>query len=549
MKKNTKSLLFALSMICIAALSLWYVASINKTQAQADQSETKEVIATPAATFVGSGTGPIPDNSTAGCGNYSTATPLNVTFNVTGLSGAVSNVAVQFNASHSYVGDIRAILIAPGGSPSHILFSQTGATSATGCGDASILDSSNTYRFEDSGTSTNWWTVVFNTPSTGIIPGGTYRATQPAPQSASSFSPTTSINSAFNSVTNPNGTWTLRFLDGAAGDAGSVTGATLDIQTAAVASKPCFDFYGTGRTSFGIVNVEGSVIVWRTRSNGGTGSEDIGYGVSTSDRVTPGYYDGDNKADIAVWRNGTYFVRRSTAGNPLNISPQPWGLNTDSPGLEADYDGDGRDDFTVVRDNGTNYVWYILRSSTNTFSQMTFGASATDVPIAGADYNGDGKADLVVLRGTGTTTFGPTSYYVGDATTGSLILVQQWGTYDTDFYVVGDFLGDARADFAVWRGFGTGTDGNWYIKENGGPGVVIAKFGIPGSSSVRDQALCGDFNGDGKSDIAVYRRSNKTFYWATNPNNPSAFQAFTMTFPTGTGTISNELAIPALRAF
>lgn len=545
MKKNTKSLLFALSMICIAALSLWYVASINKTQAQADESETKEVIATPAATFVGTGTGPIPDGP-SGCGNY-TGTPLDVTFNVTGLSGAVSNVAVQFNASHTWVGDLRAILIAPGGSPSHILFSQTGATSATGCGDSSDLGSSETYRFADSGTSTNWWTTAFNTGATAIIPGGTYQATQPGPQSVSSFSPTTSINSAFGSVSNPNGTWTLRFLDGGAGDTGSVTGATLDIQTAAV-SKPCFDFYGTGRTSFGTLNVEGSVIVWRTRSNGGTGSEDIGYGVSTSDGVTPGYYDGDNKADIAVWRNGTYFVRRSTTGNSQNISPQPWGLSTDSPGVEADYDGDGRDDFTVVRDNGTNYVWYILRSSTNTFSQVTFGLNS-DVPIAGADYNADGKADLVVLRGTGTTTFGPTSYYVGDATTGSLILVQQWGTYDTDFYVVGDFLGDAKADFAVWRGFGSGTDGNWYIKENGGPGVVIAKFGIPGTSGVRDQALCGDFNGDGKSDIAVYRRSNKTFYWATNPNNPSAFQSFTMTFPSGTGTISNEIAIPALRAF
>jgi subtilisin-like proprotein convertase family protein len=541
MKKNTKSLLFALSMICMAALSLWYVASINKTQAQAEQSDKNEVIATPAATFAGTGTGPIPDGPSVGCGDY-TGTPLNVTFNVTGLSGAVSNVAVQFNASHTWVGDLRVILIAPGGSPSHTLFSQTGATSSTGCGNSADLSSSNTYRFADSGTSPNWWTTVFNT-GVGTVPAGTYQATQPAPQSASSFSPTTSINSAFSSVTNPNGTWTLRFLDGGGGDTGSVTGATLDIQTAAV-SKPCFDFYGTGRTSFGILNGEGNVIVWRTRSNGGTSSEDIGYGISTTDFLTPGYYDGDNKADIAVWRNGTYFVRRSTTGNPQNISPQPWGLGTDSPGLEADYDGDGRDDFTVVRDNGTNYVWYILRSSTNTFSQVTFGLSSTDTPIAGADYNGDGKADLVVLRGSTST-----SYYVGDATTGSLILVQQWGNYSTDFYVVGDFLGDGRADFAVWRGLGSGTNGNWYIKENGGPGVVIANFGIPGSSSVRDQALCGDFNGDGKSDIAVYRPSNKTFYWATNPNNPSAFQSYTMTFPSGTAPISGEFAIPSFRAF
>jgi hypothetical protein len=111
-------------MIWMAAVSLWYVANINKTQAQAEQSDKNEVIATPAATFAGTGTGSIPDGP-SGCGNY-TGTPLDVTFNVTGLTGTVGNVAVQFNASHTYVGDLRAVLVAPGGNPSHIIFSQTG---------------------------------------------------------------------------------------------------------------------------------------------------------------------------------------------------------------------------------------------------------------------------------------------------------------------------------------------------------------------------------------------------------------------------------------
>jgi subtilisin-like proprotein convertase family protein len=536
-KSNEKSLIFALLTLTVFSVSLWFVASLNKTSAQ--QAEQQDQQLSPSATFVAVATslGPIPDGTASTPGSY--GSPRDVQFNVTGLSGSVTNVTVSFNASHTWVGDLDVVLKAPGGSPSHVIFSRTGATTAGSIGSSSDLSSSNTYTFTDSAT-TNWWSAASAAGGgTNVIPSGSYRTTAPGPTTAPP-APVTSMNSAFSSVTNPNGTWTLTFRDGASLDTGTVTGATLDIQTAAV-SKPCFDFYGTGRTSFGIVNVEGSFIVWRTRSNGGSGTEDIGYGIASSDFVTPGYYDGDNKADIAVWRSGTYYIRRSTTGNPTDIFPRQFGLNIDVSGLEADYDGDGKDDLTVIRNSGTNFVWYILRSSDNTFIATTFGNSSTDVPIAGADYNGDGKADLTVLRGA------PTTYYIGDAVTGNLILTQQWGNFTTDFYVVGDFLGGSKADFAVWRGRDSSVDGYWYIKENGGSGLVITKFGIPGI--VGDFPVCGDYNGDGKSDIAVYRPSNKTFYWLTNPSNPSTVQGYTMTFPPNTGAISDEFPIGAFRAY
>lgn len=544
---KNKSLVFALTVLTTTGLSLWYLASI-KTEARIQAEEIKqEIIAAPAATFAGTGFGPIPEPTSGLCGNY-TAQARDVTFNVTGLAGSVAGVAVQFNASHTWVGDLRVILIAPGGSPSHTIFSQTGATTSTGCGDSSDLSLANLYRFTDGGGAPNWWTIASALPGNSAIPAGAYQATQPAPQSVATFSPTTSINAAFTGVTNPNGTWTLRFLDGGVGDTGQVAAATLDIAVAREgAFKPCFDFSGTGRTSFAITHPIGSQLVWTVLQNPGGTPVVLGYGYGLqSDVLTPGYFVGSaNAADLGVWRpsNQTYYFQAiSPSLGPL--SPVPWGTATsDIVGLEADYDGDGIDDPTVVKVVGGNYQWNILRSSNNTLVTVAFGSTSTDIPIGGADYDGDARADLTVIRNGNT-------YVVGESFTGTLILTQVWGNSATDYFVVGDYVGDNRADFAIWRGFGSSADGRWYIRENGGTTTIVSvPFGIPnipGQQNVKDfdQPLCGDYDGNGKSDIAIYRPTTDTFYWLTNPTNPSTLGQQTMP-----QSVVRDFAIPRLRAY
>jgi subtilisin-like proprotein convertase family protein len=486
---------------------------------------TMPVLASPQVTFNGTGVGPIPDSSSPFPTCQVPGPPLNITFNVTGLTANVQTVAVTmtFNPPHQYGGDVVATLIAPGGTQQLDLFGYTRSQTNGSAGDGSLLGGP--YTFTDTATQ-SWWAAALATSETDAIPSGSYRTSQRG--GTGSTGANTSLNAVFGGLTpaQANGTWTLRVTDGCAGDTGSVSAAVLDITTATtnppVAAKPFFDYFGSGKSSFGVYNATGTNVIWRVLNNGGAGQETIFWGLSAVDDLTPGYFDADNRADIGVWRRSTtagesrFFIRHT---NPVALNAFPFGSGNDFAGYDADYDGDGRDDPTTIRRVNGQWLWSYRASTTNTLRSVAFGtatgAATEDVPMAGGDFTGDGRADLVVIRQNAN---GPDSYIWGDSVTGQQISSFPWGDFSTDYYVLGDFLGDTRIDFAVWRG-ATGGDGNWYIRENGGNGFVARFLGNPGgTSTTRDIAVAGDFGGDSKYDIAIYRQTNNTFYWLDSPN-------------------------------
>ena len=100
----------------------------------------------------------------------------------------------------------------------------------------------------------------------------------------------------------------------------------------------------------------------------------VQFGIA-SDKPVAADYDGDRKADAAVYRDGTWHLLRSTAG----YTSIQFGLAADRP-VPADYDGDGKTDLAVYR-TGT---WHMLASGQGEagagYSAVSLG-NGTDMPV------------------------------------------------------------------------------------------------------------------------------------------------------------------------
>ena len=135
-----------------------------------------------------------------------------------------------------------------------------------------------------------------------------------------------------------------------------------------------------------------------------------------------------------------------------------WGQYGDTPVI-ADFDGDEKDDLAFYRDG----LWGVLKSSLDyDFNQAQWFSwgSTEDKPIAG-DYDGDGLADPAIRT---PPSGGESAAYV-------LLLSSAVYDYDQtkwipagwpslgDTSVLGDYDGDDRTDPGIWRS----SNGVWIV--------------------------------------------------------------------------------------
>lgn len=230
-----------------------------------------------------------------------------------------------------------------------------------------------------------------------------------------------------------------------------------------------------------------------------------------------GDFDGDGIRDFGLRRLSTaeWIIQHSSTGE---VVTREFGRRVTDVPVPADYDGDGITDIAVYRSE--NLTWYILNSSgvdrqTNNkdgISRIPFGEQASDFPVP-ADYDGDGKADIAIRQAD-------TQYWLirnssgVDPVTGNSdgITRHQFGKRAEDLPVPADYDGDGKADLAVRRP----STQTWYILNSSGTdsntgyadGITRRQFGMRSS----DIPVVADYDGDGRSDIAVRRPGTQLWY-------------------------------------
>lgn len=226
-----------------------------------------------------------------------------------------------------------------------------------------------------------------------------------------------------------------------------------------------------------------------------------GWSETANVQVVSGDFDGDGKADIAAIGNAGWHSLPTAFSNGdgsfrvvnNNIGQAPWDFNRWSSlagvyVLAGDFNGDGNHDVALIGGAGWLSIPVAFSAGDGTYEYTNIGGDPqasmnTWIDAVGArplvgDFNNDGKDDIALTGGAGWTSI-PVAASVGD---GSFTVTNEdvpdfpgWAATANVQAVAGDFNGDGKADIAAignvgWTSlptaFGTGTGDFWRTNLN-----------------------------------------------------------------------------------
>jgi hypothetical protein len=223
-------------------------------------------------------------------------------------------------------------------------------------------------------------------------------------------------------------------------------------------------------------------------------------------------------AHVGVFRSGFFWLEDVDGNQQFNSPPDRafafGGVPGDIP-ITGDWNGSGTTKVGVYRPSNGLFVLDYDGDGQFTAADKAYnlgvGTQAGDVPVVG-DWNGDGKTKVGLFR--------QGFFWILDSN-GDGVFQQgvdqtfAFGGVAGDVPVVGDWNGTGTSKIGLFRqGFFwiLDTNGNGSIDNVNGPGgdQAFAFGGIPG-----DVPVVGDWNGDGKSKVGVFRSG---FFWVLDAN-------------------------------
>lgn len=261
-----------------------------------------------------------------------------------------------------------------------------------------------------------------------------------------------------------------------------------------VGGKTYFDFDGDAKADIAVFRPgEGRWYIFLS----GSGAIRVVRLGENSDIPVAADYNGDGITEPVIWRPslGVFF----SATNYL----YQLGRTGDDPAVTGDWDSDGNDDAAVYREAATagsqSLFFSKMQNSEPNFVTFYWG-TAGDRPVRG-DFDGDGKIDPTIFRPSNG------NWYILN-TANNTFTATQFGLA-TDRTVAADYDGDGRTDIAVYRP----AEGNWYRLNSSSGQFAVTQFGLG-----NDKPVPADYDGDGRADLGVYRPSEGIWYQLGSTN-------------------------------
>ncbi len=255
--------------------------------------------------------------------------------------------------------------------------------------------------------------------------------------------------------------------------------------------------------------------VWVALGNGdGTFQPPVPYAVGAGpSTLIAADFDNDGKIDIAEGgSDGGIYVLQGNGDGTFHLDPilsvagaGPWDLAV------GDFNGDGRLDLACVNQTANTISIFLGNGDAifhgDGFFQPAAAVSTNPYPaqMAVGDFNGDGILDMAVAN-FGSFTGNTVSVFLGNGNGTFKPKVDYTVSLGPLSVVTADFNGDGKLDLAVANSCGTsspcGRPGLVSILLGNGDGTFATHVDYP-AGSFPYTIVAGDFNGDGKLDVAV----------------------------------------------